>query len=61
MDAKRKEGVNEINKIINQIVQDEEISIQEKVAKLQDMEQIRAYMVSYFEKKEEQEDKKVEE
>lgn len=53
MDQKRKEGVNEINKIINQIVQDDDISVQEKVARLQDMEQIRQYMHSYFEKKQE--------
>ena len=34
MDQKRKDGVNEINRIVSGIVQDEDLSIQEKVARL---------------------------
>ena len=50
MDQKRKDGVNEINKLINQIIQDDNSSMSEKLARLQDMEQIRALMNSYFDK-----------
>jgi len=60
MDTKRKEGVSEVNKKLNLIILDEEISIQEKVARLQEVDQIRNYMNAYFDKEEEKESKSVE-
>ncbi len=48
MDQKRKEGVNAINQKVNFIIADESIQASEKLARLQDSEQIRQFMVAYF-------------
>lgn len=40
--------MNEIKKKLNQIINDDSISLGEKLARLQDTEQIRAFMVAYF-------------
>ena len=55
MDQKRKEGSNEINKIVQAIIADDSITMQEKIARLQDTETIRALMNQFFNKPQEDE------
>lgn len=43
--------MNEINKKLSYIISDESIPINERVARLQDIDQIRAMMQAYFESK----------
>ena len=49
MDLKRKDGMNKINKRLNEIIADESLPLAERLNRLQDSEQIRAYMSAHFE------------
>ena len=49
MDLKRKEGIKEVKSKLALIVDNEAITLSVKIERLQDTEQIRAFINSYFE------------
>jgi len=48
MDVKRKDGMKEVKKKLNLILENDEISLTDKIERLQDTEQIRAFILAYF-------------
>ena len=48
MDVKRKDGMKEVKKKLNLILENDEISLNDKIERLQDTEQIRAFILAYF-------------
>lgn len=48
MDVKRKDGMKELKKKLNLILENDEISLNDKIERLQDTEQIRAFIFAYF-------------
>ena len=56
MDAKRKDGIKEIKKKIALIVDNDSIPLKVKIERLQDTEQIKAFMLAYFGTGEEEEE-----
>ena len=52
LDAKRKQGIKDVKAKLAYITENEQIGLSEKIARLQDTEQIRAFMVAYFTKQE---------
>ena len=49
MDLKRKDGMTKINKRLNEIIADESLPLAERLNRLQDADQIKAYMSAHFE------------
>ena len=50
MDAKRKQGIKDVKAKLAVIIENEQIGLAEKIARLQDTEQIKAFMSAYFAK-----------
>ncbi len=52
MDAKRKQGIKDVKAKLGLIIENDQIGLAEKVARLQDTEQIKQFMLAYFAKQE---------
>ena len=60
MDGKRKGGMNEVRKKLNEIIEGEgQGGVEEKMGRLGDTEQIRAFMMKLFEEEKEGEEEQV--